>query len=255
MQTIDKHQGDRISAFQAYIDQKIYVEHLLHYKKLNGSDHLWIKNFLRDDQQSFCAYCMRMVSDGNVDHVIPQCVKEQSTFKQALNLGKGCYSPQFIGQHRFKVSPQRMFHPHTLAYGNMVYSCRPCNTHKDADIVVPNFFFSPSGLSYKADGSIVFPKDALSTGMRTFLQSEILCLYRALWYYAVHCKYSYGGLRQVAKLSERKQFFEALQKAMPNSLSTKLNRKLGSLISDSGWNHFLSYRWFERYYSQMKNQP
>lgn len=249
MKHVDKSQASRAEAFNRLVDGCI-AQGRKHYKDLLDDERNALRAFLRNEQVFYCAYCMQRVEEGTVEHVIPQGISE-SEFGVALHQAppQSPFYPPFVHQKRFDphLSP-RSYYPHTLAYGNVVCACKSCNQKKGADIIVPTFFLHEPGLRYSStNGKVTFPKGALSSELRVYLNENMFCLYRLLWCLAVD-----DGLRHqqmaVMKKGERKRYLMAKRAQLPVWLARYLDDKSTWLIGDVGWTDFLCYQWFADYY-------
>ena len=245
MEYIDKHDVPRINAFNALVDSFI-AQGLFHYKDLDNGQRNQIRGILRFEQNSFCAYCMQKDIVGSVEHVVAQHISHQD-FGRAIH--RGNFFPQFIYQGNFAYSTGSIQnYPHTLAYGNLVYSCKTCNSKRDRDIIHPNFFDNPTNVSYKEDGKANFPKDALSIEMKSYLNEDVFKRCRAFWSAVKLSGRTVADVVSLSRKTDKRKFLLDVIPQMPGYMQSIFLNNTLSFCSDAKWKLLMSYEWFWGYY-------
>ena len=241
MEYINKHDEIRIKDFNALIDSFI-AQGLFHYKDLDNSQRNQIREFLRIEQNSFCAYCMQKDMVGSVEHVIAQHISKQD-FGRAIRCGN--FFPQFIYQKNFAYSSGTIqYYPHTLAYGNLVYSCTYCNQKKGREIIHPNFFNYPTDVFYKVDGKAVFPKDSLSLEMKSYLNEDVFRRCRIFWSAVKKTGKTIADVKSLSKKKDRRKLLQTIIPQMPQYMQSIFSGEISNFCSDVQWKLLVSYEWF-----------
>lgn len=245
MEYIDKHDVLRINAFNALVDTFI-TRGIFHYKDLNGIQRAQIRDFLRNEQNSLCAYCMQKDLGGSVEHVIAQYISRQD-FGRAIHCGN--FFPQFIHQGSFVYSSLPIqYYPHTLAYGNLVYSCESCNSKRDRDIIHPNYFDNPTGVSYGVDGKVYFSKDLRSIEMKSYLNEDAFRVCRTFWAAVKLSGKTIADVASLSKITDKRKFLMAVIPQMPRFMQNIFSNGILYFCSKAKWELLVSYEWFWGYY-------
>lgn len=245
MEFIDKHNEANASNFNTLVDG--YIDQgKVRYKDLSENEKDSLKTILRNEQSCYCAFCMQKLKKGTVDHVIPQGITRMD-FGKALH--KGNFYPPFIHQSTFHVaSTPCLYYPHTLAYGNVVCTCSPCNSQKWDELIEPTFFNNPTNVRYKEDGIAVFPIKALSTNLKSYLNESLFRRWRSLWCAVKHLGIDKAQIESMDKMSDRKKLIDDSVKVMPPTAAREFSKDKYKFLSDSQWSNFVSYSWFWDYY-------
>lgn len=245
MEYIDKHDILRINAFNALVDSFI-AQGIFHYKDLDNGQRNQIRDILRFEQNSLCAYCMQKDVVGSVEHVVAQHISRQD-FGRAIH--RGVFSPLFIHQGTFVYSSLPiLYYPHTLAYGNLVYSCENCNSKRDRDIIHPIFFNNPTNVSYKEDGKANFPKDALSIEMKSYLNEDVFKRCRAFWSAVKLSGRTIADVVSLSRITDKRKFLLDIIPQMPKNMQSIFSNEISYFCSKSKWKLLVSYEWFWGYY-------
>lgn len=245
MEYIDKHITANSRRFEATVDGFI-AGGKIHYKDLDANERGLIRGQIASEQQGHCAFCMQNVAqEGTSEHVIPQYITLQD-FKKAYRLGR--YYPEFIHQSTFNAALQPRCYPHTLAYGNIVLACAQCNQKKGTDVIVPTFYNNPTGVSYRPDGTAVFPQGALTVNICSMLNYRVYCNIRALWRTMKVSGISVCQVLSVGSMRGRRELLKAVSPNMKGELARQYSAREIDFIKDAFWRLFVSFDWFWGYY-------
>ena len=245
MEYINKHDVQRISSFGALVDTFI-AQGVYHYKDLDEVQRNRIRDILRSEQNSLCAYCMQKDATGSVEHVIAQHISRQD-FGRAIHHGN--FYPHFIHQSTFVYSAFPIqYYPHTIAYGNLVYSCKGCNNKKDRDIIHPDFFDNPTGISYDTSGKVIFPVKSFSIGIKCYLNEDVFKRCRAFWAAVKLSDKTIADVTSLSKKTDKRKFLEVIIPQMPRSMQSIFSSNILSFCTDAKWKLLVSYEWFWGYY-------
>lgn len=251
MQYIDKNDATNIADFNRIVDPYL-ANGLYRYDDLNGSDRHAMRQILKGEQRCCCAYCMADLTseEGTSDHIIPKTISEQN-YNKARGLGKGIYRNDFIYGGRFTLQSVGTYYPHTLAYGNLVFTCDDCNTKKDQDLIIPVFFTHDSSaiITYTAKGLLKSnPSNAIPTNLKSWLNQEPFMLYRAMWRAAKLSGVTIETIEAAKTVNQRSLLIEQMKQMLTNVEQKNAADK--SLNSKAGWQRFLQFKWFWSYYHE-----
>lgn len=255
MKYINKNIAANLSAFNTIIDPYLEKD-LYRYDNLSDSDRIALRKILESEQQCCCAYCMAYLTleKGTTDHIIPKKINAQD-YNRAYGLGKGLYRRDFIYEGRFTTQAVGIYYPHTLAYGNLVFACDDCNKKKDQDLMIPIFFMTDSSntISYTSKGLLkTSPSNAIPTGLKSWLNSDVFMLYRAMWRAAAILDISIETIQLSTEASVRHELIDTMKRQLV--IPSQKHIADGSLNSKGGWKRFLQFQWFWNYYKQQQTK-
>lgn len=250
MRHIDKTNIAFKSRFEAIVDPCIQNGHY-RYDDLADADRIALREVLRDEQDSTCAYCMRFLPDATSDHVIPKYISLGNYGRAYRHLGKNLYRGDFIYGETYTDKAVGFYYPHPLAYGNMVYACYDCNQAKDNDIIRPAFFKNPvTHVTYNDKGTAEFsPSDTFSKDLKTLINNDQYILIRFLWRAIKQSGLSVNDVENATDEGLRNIIFDTIKPIIDGNRTIKNFESLKSRFSVyTMWNRLKEFRWFWNYY-------
>lgn len=211
-----------------------------------------LKSILLKEQEDYCCYCMRKLEkfdSTTLEHVIPKSVST-TELKSYLSKYPGCFC-NIAHIDDFTETWIRPPYPHTVAYYNLLVSCKGmltegsnscscCNNKRVREQILPLPFvanieniitYAPTGQVYASDNDPEKTRALEVLNLNCGTIKEI----RKLWYQAKK-----KGV-DVATKNDLLKVYDGNILNMPNSL-----RHFHS--NDYYFSLFLDYKWFYQYY-------
>ncbi len=216
-----------------------------------------LRDALIDEQQGLCCYCMRQFHNNEettLEHIIPKSssVSELTDYTSAYQT----YFNEVTHLSQFAHSQSTPPYPHTVAYQNLVASCKGiltensqtsscCNNKRGNNPIVPIMlypnaatlveYFELSGVMRSSNNDSSIDSTISTLGLNDGTLKEI----RILWALTVKKGVAINAMANRRELT--KVFNTELVSTVPDQY-----RKY--IVNDYYWRLFISYRWFESYY-------
>ena len=211
---------------------------------------------LLDEQENRCCYCMRDMSETevNLEHIIPNKANKD---KYAEYANEPIDQSGFVHKDDFKPSRSEATYPaypHDIAYQNLIAACETfphCNctsNNSRGSKFMPTFTYYKGitkALLVSSSGELRFTSvsnfDEKYLGIKYLnLNTDMLKLFRATWRFAC----SSYTIEDLKSADERKRM-DFLMEAYP---LVKSEKDTFELDNEGIWHEFLRYSWFYDYF-------
>lgn len=223
-----------------------------------------LKTQLIAEQEGFCCYCMRRLSDGEtttLEHIVPQSANEARDIEPYLRFE--LIKDNVVLQPLFEASASKQAappYPHTVAYENLTASCngqlptspnprtaQACNNKRLNAEIIPLFYIKTieEEIEYLPGGLVSHPEDAVNNSIQVLgLNYRTLQEIRHIWRCLAELEWE--AIRTADSHDARLQL---LTLALSSSARFQ---SLTTYLSDTYWNTLMEYAWFYSYYRSKK---
>lgn len=249
-------------------DKDIHQYVNLTYDELKRSGEL--EEFLINEQQGVCCYCMRKLSHRHVtlEHIMPFSLPDSllwqidmyHRFKYLSRKRVKYVKEEDIDKYKYQSIPPT---PHFIAYENIVASCdglvygnngdyrnyhQTCNNVRGCDFIKP-VFFNPDAVQhvkYQIDGTYIC-KDTDAEKMMDIvrLNDEMLKSFRIAWAAFV---IEDVGLQEVLSQPDDENHRKEVTDYLSGHIDSDFRKALS--VKSDYWKTFLEFEWFYGYFKK-----